>query len=378
MFKASEYQQRLHRLQQQLQVVDLDAFVVRTDINIMYLTGVSYHSCERKGLLVVPAEGEPTLIVPRMELERLSMAVTVKQILSYWEMDAKPGRGWVELLHDTLGTAQRIGLEPTMELDIVSELNSISWSVSPLIEDIRLIKSSAEIALTRRIAGYWTTAMNNMLRHIHVGKSIPELMRIGEQITKTIYINEPGAEGYNTNAMMIYSISPNSSNPHHFSVRDDEVIPNGSTIVNSMGWVNWYNAENERTILVGEYSAQEAELFDITTQAHLMALDLIKPGVACGEVDSKVQAFFTAEGVAKHMRHRVGHGFGMDGHERPYTSEGSSEIYQPGMIISVEPGLYVEGLGGFRHSDTLLITETGTENFSEGTPKMREQMTFKR
>ena len=107
-----------------------------------------------------------------------------------------------------------------------------------------------------------------------------------------------------------------------------------------------------------------------------MALDLIKPGASCAEVDSRVQEFFIAEGVAKYMRHRAGHGFGMESHERPYTSEGSSEIYQPGMIISVEPGLYVEGVGGFRHCDTLLITGSGTENFSEGTPKLREQMTF--
>ena len=89
-----------------------------------------------------------------------------------------------------------------------------------------------------------------------------------------------------------------------------------------------------------------------------------------------MQDFFAAEGVAQHMRHRVGHGFGMDGHERPYTSEGSSEIYQPGMIISVEPGLYVEGLGGFRHSDTLLITDNGTENWTSGTPKERASMSF--
>ncbi len=66
----------------------------------------------------------------------------------------------------------------------------------------------------------------------------------------------------------------------------------------------------------------------------------------------------------------------MEGHERPYTSEGSPDTYQSGMIISVEPGLYVEGVGGFRHSDTLLITAEGTENFSEGTPKIRRAMTF--
>ena len=376
MFEVIEYQQRLAQLQQNIQLAELDVFIVRTNVNIIYLTGVDYDSEERKVLLLVPSQGEPTLIVPRMELERLSGAVTVKQVLSYWEMDAKSGRGWIELLHETLGSVQRIGIEPGIEADIIAELNDHQWSVSSVLEEIRLIKSPAEIALTRRIAGYWTTAMNNMLKHIHVGQSVPELMRIGEHITETIFANEAGADQFNTTAQMVYATSPDSSVPHYLSMGANDVIPNGSTVINALGWVIWYNAENERTVLVGNYRAEEAELFDITTQAHLMALDLIKPGVACAEVDSRVQEFFTTEGMAKHMRHRVGHGFGMDGHERPYTSEGSSEVYQPGMIISVEPGLYVEGVGGFRHSDTLLITETGTENFSEGTPKLRNHMTF--
>ena len=179
---------------------------------------MDYDSEERKVLLLVPAQGEPSLIVPRMELERLSAAVTVEKVISYWEMDAKAGRGWVELLHDTLGTAKHIGIEATLEADVIAELNQYQWSVSSALEDVRLIKSPAEIAITRRIAGYWTTAMNNMLKHIHVGKSVPELMRIGEQITETIFTKEHGADQFNTNAQMVYATSPGSSVPHYLSM----------------------------------------------------------------------------------------------------------------------------------------------------------------
>ncbi|MDA9095863.1 Xaa-Pro peptidase family protein [Porticoccaceae bacterium] len=376
MFTPAEYQQRISRLQQQIQAADLDVLLVRTDTNIMYLTGVDYYSAERKVILAVPAQGEPTFIVPRMELERLSQAVTVKQIKYYWEMDAKPGRGWVELLHEVIGSAKRVGLEPFAEADIVAELTDYQWSIQSLVEDIRLIKSPAEIAFTRRIAGYWTSAMNAMLKQMHVGQSVPELMRIGGQVIEEIFANEPGADHFNTDVGMIYSISPDSSNPHKFSMHADDVIPHGPTIINSLGSVIWYNAENERTILVGDYTAEQAELYDIATRGQQLALDLIKPGVACAEVDCAVQDFFAQEGVTEHTRHRAGHGFGMEGHERPYTSEGSPEIYQPNMLISVEPGLYVEGIGGFRQCDTVLITENGTENFTLGTPKAREQMTF--
>ena len=376
MFTPIEYQQRLRHLQKKIKAADLDVFIVRTDINIMYLTGVDYFSGERKVLMVVPAKGEPTLIVPRMELERLSRSDTVKQVLQYWEMDAKPGRGWVELLHDVIGSVQQVGLEPFAEADILAELCDYQWIVLPLVEDVRLIKSSAEITLVKRIASYWTTAMNNMLKQIHVGQSVPELMRIGGKIIEKIFANESGSNQFNTHASMMYQIAPHSSSPHHLSMEIDDTIPHGPTIVNALGSVKWYTAENERTILAGDYTVEHAELFDIATRGQQLALDLIKPGISCAEVDCAVQNFFSIEGVSQHTRHRTGHGFGMDGHERPYTSEGSFDVYQPNMIISVEPGLYVDGLGGFRHCDTILITKDGTENLTSNPPKTREKMTF--
>lgn len=376
MFDKDEYQQRVTRLQTLIQKSELDAFVVRTDINMVYLNGVDYSSGERKVLMVVPAQGEPSLIVPRMEQERLSRSVTVNKMLTYWDMDAKPGRGWKELLHESLSDYQRIGIEPFAEADIVAELQCYQWQVLPLLEDIRVIKSSSEIALTRRIAEYWTQAMNAMLKELHAGKPVPELMQIGGKIAKHILANEPGADHFNTTPYMLYGCSPGSSSPHHLALHPDDVIPNGPTIINALGRVNWYTAENERTILAGDYTSQHAELFDIAQQGQQLALDLIKPGVPCADVDCAVQDFFTQQGVAEHMRHRAGHGFGMEGHERPYTSEGSEEVYQPNMLISVEPGLYVEGIGGFRHCDTLLITEDGTENFTLGTPKDRASLTF--
>lgn len=376
MFEASEYKQRLTRLQRQIQASYLDVFIVRTDTNIKYLTGVDYFSGERKVLLVVPARGEPILIVPRMELERLSRALTVKQIVHYWEMDAKPGRGWKEKLHEAIGCAQRVGLEPFAESDMLAMLTDYQWAVLPLVENLRVIKSPAEVALIKRTAGYWTTAMNNMLKEVHLGQSIPELMRIGGQVTEEVFASERGANCFNTSAAMICQISPDSSSPHHLSMGTDDVIPHGPSIINALGAVNWYHAENERTVLVGDVIAEQFELFDIATRGQKLALELIKPGVHCAEVDCQVQEFFLREGVAEHTRHRAGHGFGMEGHERPYTSEGSVETYLPNMVISVEPGLYVEDVGGFRHCDTVLITERGTENLTIEAPKSREALTL--
>lgn len=378
MFTSIEYLQRIKRLQNLIQQHQLDGYLVRTDTNAIYLTGVDYASMERPVIVVVPATGDPTLIVPRMEQEQLSVAPAINQLEVYWELEAKKGRGWTDALYKTLGNAKRIGVEPLVEVDMVTALQDkdYQWQSLPLVEDLRLIKSPAEVALTRRVANYWTEIMNAMLTQAKAGVPLAALMAEAAKHSQPIMDKELEANWINTHFTQFFQCAPASGSPHHFSYRADEVLPNGPTVINAVGAIAHYNAENERTILTGDYTAQHAELFDLAVQGQQMAFDLIKPGVACADVDSAVQDFFIKEGVGDHMRHRIGHGFGLQPHERPYTSEGSEEVYQPNMIISVEPGLYVDGVGGFRHSDTVLITEAGIESLTTGTPVDRLSLTF--
>ncbi len=217
--------------------------------------------------------------------------------------------------------------------------------------------------------------MQAMFKVARVGLPVSELMAVGGRIHDEVFAQEPNATRSDTYANQFFQCSPGSSSPHYVS-RPSEQLPDGPTILNAIGPVCGYNAENERTILTGDYSDQQADLFDLQHQAHQLALSLIKPGVRCADVDSAVQDFFREQGLEACLRHRVGHGFGVVYHERPYTSEGSDEVYQPGMLISVEPGVYLEGVGGFRHSDTVLITDTGIDNFTANTPIDRQSLTF--
>ena len=376
MFTATEYQQRIIDLKAAIQRSGLDAMVVSTDPNLTYLTGISVFSMERPMAMVVPAEGPTRLVLPRMEQEPLAESPTVDHHHVYWELDANPGRGWMEALQEAIGPARNLGVDPFAEVTITTALNDYQWQISTLVEDLRVIKSPAEIALTRRVAGYWTQAINTMLDIAKAGTPVGELMAVGGKIAETVFQHEPAANWINTKVVQFFQCAPLSGSPHHLSYRADEVLPDGPSIINAVGSICHYNAENERTILTGNPTAQHAELFDLATQGHQLALELIKPGVRCADVDSAVQAFFIKEGVGDHMRHRIGHGFGLEPHERPYLSEGSEEVFKPNMIISVEPGLYIDGVGGFRHSDTVLITESGIENFTSGTPKDRQSLTF--
>ena len=375
MFESSEYHQRMQRLKESVASSDLDALVICSDPNVSYITGTNCESGDRRIILVVPSEGDPALIVPRMEQEKMSAALTVDKVLVYWEKDAKLGRGWEDKLQEALGDRKRIGLDPSTSMEVLAVLDDRNCKLCEFVEDLRVIKSPAEIDLTRRAANYWTKAMNAMLGLARVGVPVGDLKAAGQQVLPEVFSNEPSANSYNTYEFHFFQCSPGSSSPHHVS-RPDDVLPHGPSIINSVGAVCGYGAENERTILTGEYTAEHAELFDIAHQAHKLALSLIKPGVPCADVDCAVQDYFCKEGMEEHMRHRVGHGFGLVYHERPYTSEGSSEVYQPGMLISVEPGIYINGVGGFRHSDTVLITESGIENFTSSTPIDRKKLTF--
>ena len=311
-----------------------------------------------------------------MEQEQLSLSPSVKQLTVYWEMDAKPERSWETCLHRTLEGVKRLAIDPFADAGLTGALSDYDWRLSEMVEDLRVIKSPAEVGLIRKVAGYWNQAMNNMLNIVSANLPIGALMETGATIADHVFANEPNASWINTDIIQFFQCAPASSSPHHLSYRADETLPHGPTILNAVGGVCEYHAENERTVLVGDYTAEHAELFDIYLKAHELALSLIKPGVPCAAVDSAVQDYFNEQGLGDCLRHRIGHGFGIKAHERPYSSEGSEETYQPNMVISVEPGLYVNGVGGYRHCDTVLITEDGIENFSLATPKDRNSLTF--
>ena len=125
--------------------------------------------------------------------------------------------------------------------------------------------------------------------------------------------------------------------------------------------INGYAAECERTFFTIAPGPRERELFEAMTLARELAFGLVRPGVACAEIDACVNAFLRDRGFGdfRTRLHRCGHGFGLGNHEPPWLAEGSAHVLAENMVISIEPGLYVAGVGGFRHSDTVLVTADG-------------------
>jgi Xaa-Pro aminopeptidase len=123
-------------------------------------------------------------------------------------------------------------------------------------------------------------------------------------------------------------------------------------------------AEMERTLFVGEPTVEQRRYFDLMKQAREVAFNSIAPGRCCAEVDKAVTEFWKSSGCADLARHHVGHALGLEAHEAPFLDQGENTVMQPGMVFSIEPGIYVKGLGGFRHSDTVVVTKAGMERIT--------------
>jgi Xaa-Pro aminopeptidase len=136
----------------------------------------------------------------------------------------------------------------------------------------------------------------------------------------------------------------------------------GDVLVTGAGAdVAGYSAELERTMILGKPTEKQKKYFEIMVKMQDAALSAYAPDVKCSEVDKATLKVARENGVTEYLLHHTGHGIGLEGHEPPWIDQGNHELLKPGMILSCEPGIYIPGFGGFRHSDTVLITEQGSE-----------------
>lgn len=140
-------------------------------------------------------------------------------------------------------------------------------------------------------------------------------------------------------------------------------IEAGDVIISWSGGLilDGHSSELERTMILGEPTAEQRRLFNIMAGAQQAAIDAIRPGAPCSAVDWAAYNYAEKMGVLHMRRHHSGHGRGYQGHEMPFFDLGDNTILQPGMVMSVEPGFYAPGVAGYRHSDTIVVTETGCE-----------------
>jgi Xaa-Pro aminopeptidase len=239
--------------------------------------------------------------------------------------------------------------------------------VAAFIEDQMAVKSPAEIALIMESVKWGHLAHTLLQRYTRVGASETEVsLRASQEATLTVLdtigpiyraqsIFESGAS-----ASYRGQIGRNAAIPH--TLAQNITFQAGDVLVTGAGAPVWgYNSELERTMIVGPASDAQKRFFDHMLALQDTAFNALEPGVPCANVDHKVRAYYERHDLMPYWKHHVGHAIGLRFHEGPFLDLGDHTILKPGMVFTVEPGLYVPDLGGFRHSDTIVIAEDGIE-----------------
>jgi Xaa-Pro dipeptidase len=373
----AEYERRTSALATSLRDAGLDGAVLFEPAYVLYYVGFAFVPTERPMAFVISAEGDGGMLVPRLEREHAQANALVDHVVDYPEYpsESHPMESLRELLETmeladgALGADQDgypwiLGYRgPTL-----TELTGRTpQKISALVEDQLAIKSDGEIALIRESAKWGNLAHVLLQRYTRPGLTEVEVsQRASNEATLAmldaigpIYrAQNPFFEG--AGAGYRGQIGRNAAIPHALTA--NITFQAGDVLVTGAGAPVWgYLSELERTMVIGEPSSEQRELFDHMVALQDTAFESIKPGARCSDVDRAVRAYYDDHGLWDYWKHHVGHCIGLRYHEGPFLDIGDDTEIKPGMVFTVEPGLYAEGVGGFRHSDTVAVTDDGIE-----------------
>jgi Xaa-Pro aminopeptidase len=371
-----EHRARCDVLLGRAQAAGLSGVVLFDPTYVLYYTGFAFVPTERPIACVLAGDGTRALVVPRLEVEHAESRSTLDRVEHYPEYPGDPRAD--DVLRATLADmslAGTIGADqdgypwilgyrgPTL-----SELSGAK--VVRVVEQIEAqiaIKSEAEIALIRESVRWGNLAHRLLQRYTRVGVTETEVSQRASDEATFAMLDAIGEiyraqSAFSSGAHAGYrgQIGRNSAIPH--ALAGNLVFRAGDVLVTGASAPVWgYLSELERTMFVGEPSPPQERMFSHMVELQDLAFAAIRPGAACSDVDKAVRAYYDTHDLWPHWRHHTGHAIGLRYHEGPFLDSGDHTEILTGMVFTVEPGLYSPALGGFRHSDTVLVTEGGID-----------------
>lgn len=372
-------EERRNRFLKIINKLGLNNFILLNPKSIYYLVGFSMIPTERPFMLVLK-DNEVNFFVP--ELEKLHVQEEcgsfTSHIDSYFEYpdEIHPMKHFTTFLKETLKITNNLGTEGKGARGIwgyqgpsFEEVLKMPVAVHPdIITDMRIIKDSDELDCIKESARWGALAHKLLQEYTEVGKNEIDVsfkasheaskqMRkdLGPEYTSVGYGSRPCGAGYRG------QIGPYSAIPH--AMTRSAVFQKGDTLVTGASAnIAGYLSELERTMFMGEPSEKQKGYFAVMLKAQQAAFDSFRPDRPVSEVDRATRRVFKEAGVMNLVQHHTGHAIGLEGHERPFLDIGLSKVLmKPGMVFTVEPGIYDRDIGGFRHSDTIIITDDGME-----------------
>ena len=350
---------RLQRARAATAAAGVDALLVTPGPDLRYLNGYRARPSERLTCLVLPATGDPVLVVPRLERTG-ALASPIGPLgleLLDWPDGADPyglvakslpGPGAVAL-DDHMPAAQVLGLRAALPA-------AEQRLAGPVLGPLRTRKDPDEVAALRAASAAIDRVHERMGEWLRPGRTERE---VGRDIADAILV-----EGHELVDFTIVGSGPNSASPHHDV--SDRVIGAGEPVVVDIGGTTeeGYCSDSTRTYVLGSAPTEFTVYYEVLRAAQQAAVDAVRPGVSAESVDAAAREVITAAGYGEAFLHRTGHGIGVQTHEDPYLVGGNPQRLEPGMAFSVEPGIYFAGQHGARIEDIVVVTEDGVERLN--------------
>ncbi|MFX0135476.1 MAG: M24 family metallopeptidase [Candidatus Hodarchaeota archaeon] len=372
-----ELSNRLKKVRELMKEQGLDYYVCFDPVNIYYLTNFIFYVHERPFLLVIPNEGTPKMVLPLLEKAHvIDRALADLEYVDYYEFPAPQDKNWWDMFQTTITDDSEVGVESAMPLGIFNKTPGYKI-VTDIVDEVRIIKTDYEIGRIVHACRVVNKGHKKLLKicrpkvlEFTLYKEVTDVMtsKIVQDIPKGNF-----RATQTTGAVWPPSIS---HEPHLIPDIFTPMEEGGPHVSIVSAQVDGYGVEVERTFFLGHVPEKAKEPFKVMFEARELAYSLVKPGMIMSKIDSSVREFITDKGYGNYIIHRTGHGLGITGHEAPYIAEGYERELLPGMVISIEPGIYIPGIGGFRHSDTVLITDEGYEKLTR-VPETLEDLTIK-
>lgn len=360
---AEAYAARRAGLRTKLLRRSLVGWVLVPGPNLRYFTGLEVEPSERVLLVVETAEGQSFAVVPQFELERVRAGLAGLpglRVFGYRDEtgpDPSLARAFGALGTRPAALGAEFGVMRLFERAAVEgAVPRARWQ--PLDAEagvLRQVKDPDEVAALRRAAGIARAAAAAGVAAAVPGSSEADVASACQAVLTEHHTRSPFG-------VMVAS-GPRTADPH--AQTGDRRIAEGDSVWIDVGAVvDGYCGDVTRTVAVGGAAAELRRALEVVAEAQRAAIAAVRPGVTASAVDAAARAVIGQAGLAAHFTHRTGHGLGLQEHEAPFIVDGNEEPLQPGMVFTVEPGVYLPGVGGVRIEDDVLVTEAGADVLS--------------
>jgi Xaa-Pro aminopeptidase len=350
-----DYPARLERARALLAARGVDALLLSVGADLPYFTGYRAMPLERLTMLVLPADGPATLVVPALEAARV-VPCPEAFCLEPWDEGEDPLAQVARQCDPGGRFGVGDGTWAVFLLALQERLPAASFvPASTITGELRMRKEAGEVDLLRRAGAAVDRVVARLDGARFSGKTERQLSaEVAAMVVE---------EGHETATFSIVGSGPNGASPHH-EAGDRVIGPGDAVVLDFGGRLQGYHSDITRTFFVGDPPGRFGEVYEAVREAQEAGVAAARPGVPAQEVDRAARRVITEAGFGPFFMHRTGHGIGLEEHETPYIVEGNGQALEPGMAFSVEPGVYLPGEFGVRIEDCVVVTDEGADRLN--------------